>query len=200
NENATLFAGNDTTICEGNTINLAPEIINPAGMCEYDLSLTDTWGDGWNGNTVSITIAGQTTDYTITTGSAADFTFSAPNGANVQFSFNANGAFVNECVYSLTDENGTVVTSGGPNLAGAQIVNFTSDCAPDYVFDWQSAANLSDGTIQNPVWTPVTSETLNLSIHPIGHPLCVSTDDIAVTVIAPPYAGVDSTAEFCSLA
>lgn len=200
NDNATVFAGNDTTICVGNTVNLEAAMSNASGGCDYTLILEDTFGDGWNGNNITVTINGQATNYTLSSGDYVEYPMVIPNGTSVQLTFNANGSWVNECFFSVEDENGAVATQGGPNMNGATTVNFTANCAPDYVFDWQSATNLSDGTIQDPIWTPTANETVNVTVYPIGHPLCTSSDTISVTVINPPYAGLDSTAEFCSLA
>jgi gliding motility-associated-like protein len=57
NPNPIVFAGNDTTLCGGNVLQLLGEISGPGASsdCEYTLLLDDTFGDGWNGNTVTVT-------------------------------------------------------------------------------------------------------------------------------------------------
>ena len=201
-DNASVFAGNDTTICLGESIDLQAVFANASGGCDYTLLLEDTFGDGWNGNNITVTINGVATNYTLTTaqnsGDWVEHPLVIPNGTNVQLTFNANGNWVGECEFSLLDEAGNVVGQGGPNMNGPVTVNVVANCAPDYVFDWQASTNLNDGTIEDPIWTPTGNETLTLNVYPIGHPLCVSTDDISVVAIAPPYAGVDGTADFCS--
>lgn len=200
-DNAIVFAGNDTTICVGNDIDLAPVIGNASGNCNYNMELGDTFGDGWNGNTITITAGGISSTYGMPMGNAATFPVSAPNGSTITVTFNANGAWINECFFDLLDDAGNSVLSGGPNLNSPLTLNTTANCAPLYEYDWQLNTNLSNGSIENPVWTPgLGTETLTLTVYPIGHPLCTSTDQITATVIAPPYAGEDGQVEYCSLA
>ena len=200
-DNASVFAGNDTTICVGNAINLAPVIGNASGNCEYDLVLFDTFGDSWNGNTITVTAGGTSNTYTIPGGANATFPISAPNGSSITLNFNANGAWINECQFSLVDDAGITVLTGGPNLNSPLSLNTIANCAPTYVFDWQAITNLNNGTVEDPIWTPVLgTETLTLTVYPVGHPLCISTDQITATVIAPPFAGGDGVVEYCSVA
>lgn len=199
-DNASVFAGNDTTICLGETINLQATFANAAGGCDYTLLLEDTFGDGWNGSNITVTINGVATNYTLANQNGGDFVefpLVIPNGTNVQLTFNANGNWIGECEFSLLDEGGNVVGQGGPSMSGPVTVNVVANCAPDYVFDWQATTNLNSGTIEDPVWTPTGNETLTLTVYPLGHPLCSSTDDISVIAIAPPMAGNDGTVDFC---
>ena len=160
--------------------------------CDYELILDDTFGDGWNGNTVTVTVNGVSTDYTLTTGSNTSYTIPVPSGVNVTVTFNANGAFVDECQYSVQDESGNVVFTQGPNLAGVTTNTFIPACAPDFIFEWTPPTSLNDPSIIDPLMTVTGQETLTLSVYPIGHPLCVETDDITVSVTAIPDPGVDA--------
>lgn len=196
--NAELFLGNDTTICDGEVIALDPTFLNPIGACEYTLLLEDTWGDGWNGNNITVSYTGSSTNYTIASGSTNSIPLSIPFGESVTVTFNANGSFVNECQYELKDDSGATLFSAGPNLSGPTTNSFTADCSPDYTVDWASPANLSDPSILTPTWSPTADETLVLTVYPVGHPDCVSSDDISVTVIPEPDAGEDATLELCA--
>ena len=64
--NPIVFAGNDTTLCNGSTLQLQGEISGPGSEtdCNYSLLIEDSFGDGWNGNTVTINVDGVSTDYT----------------------------------------------------------------------------------------------------------------------------------------
>ncbi|MFK7786388.1 MAG: gliding motility-associated C-terminal domain-containing protein, partial [Crocinitomicaceae bacterium] len=202
NPNPTVFAGNDTTVCVGDLLQLMGDLSGPgaSSLCDYSLILEDTFGDGWNGNTITVTVNGVATDYTLAGGNAQTFTIPVPTGTTVTVTFNANGAFVDECFYSVEDESGTVVFSQGPNLAGVITDTFVPNCAPDFVFDWSPPASLNDPTIIDPTLTATTQETFTLSVYPIGHPLCVETDDITISVAATPDAGLDASVSFCSSA
>ena len=65
--NPIVFAGNDTTLCNGSTLQLQGEISGPGSEtdCNYSLLVEDSFGDGWNGNTVTINVDGVSTDYTL---------------------------------------------------------------------------------------------------------------------------------------
>lgn len=197
NELATVNAGNDTLICEGNSIQLDPEITGVAAVCNYTLVLLDSYGDGWNGNSMTLTADGNSTTHTIPSGSQNTIPFTANNGSTFTTTFNATGNWISECSYRILDENGNVIYQSSGNLSGHSM-SFTANCGPMYEYSWQSDANLSDGSIENPIWTPVGDETLTLTVNPAGHPLCVSSGQIHVTVIPPPYAGEDGTLTICS--
>ncbi|PHR32782.1 MAG: hypothetical protein COA38_06135 [Fluviicola sp.] len=202
NPNPIVFAGNDTTLCGGNLLQLMGEVSGPGASsnCDYSLILNDTFGDGWNGNTITVTVNGVSTDYTLANGLTQTFVIPIPSGSTVTVTFNANGAFVDECQYSVVDEGGTVIFAQGPNLLGVTTNTFTPACAPDFVFDWTPPGSLNDPAIIDPLMTVVGSETLTLSVYPIGHPLCVVTDDITISVAAIPDPGVDAVVSFCSSA
>ena len=55
---ADVFAGNDTTLCDGASLQLDGQIVGAQSTCSYDLLLEDTFGDGWNGNDMTVTING----------------------------------------------------------------------------------------------------------------------------------------------
>ncbi len=200
NPNPIVFAGNDTTVCGGGLLSLLGELSGPGAnsSCNYELILEDTFGDGWNGNTVTVTINGVSTDYTFTTGSIQNFSIPITTGATVTVTFNANGAFVDECFFSMVDAGGTTIFTQGPNLAGTTTNNVTPLCPPNFVFDWSPGGSLDDPTIIDPTMTLTGTETLTLSVYPTGHPLCVVTDDITITLSAIPDAGIDASASFCS--
>lgn len=202
NPNPIVFAGNDTILCGGNVLQLLGQLSGPGASsgCDYTLVLDDTFGDGWNGNTVTVTINGVSTNYTIPFGGNAVFPITVPSGTNVNVTFNANGAFVNECFYSVLDETGATVFTQGPNLFGVAVNNFVPACTPDFVFDWSPPGSLNDPTIIDPLMTVAGQETLTLTVYPIGHPLCAVTDDITISLASNPNPGVDAAVSFCSSA
>ncbi len=200
--NPIVFAGNDTTLCGGNLLQLQGQLSGTGASsdCDYTLVLGDIFGDGWNGNTITVTVNGVSTDYTLPTGSSTTFNLPVPSGTTVTVTFNADGGFVGECEYSIEDEAGNVVFSQGPNLNGVTTNTFVPACAPDFVFEWTPPTSLNDPSIIDPTLTVSGQETLTLSVYPIGHPLCVETDDITVSVSAIPDPGVDTAISVCASA
>ena len=198
--NPIVFAGNDTTLCNGSTLQLQGEISGPGSQtgCEYELLIEDTFGDGWNGNTITVTFDGVSTDYTLDFGAAETTGIMIPSGSEVSVTFNANGAFISECQYSILDENGAVVLTQGPNLTGITTDIVVPDCAPDLVIEWTPAGTLDDSGILNPEMTLNGATLLTLSVYPVGFPLCAATDDVQVTLSANPDAGTDGAISFCS--
>jgi gliding motility-associated-like protein len=190
----------DTTICGTNLIQLLGEISGPGAVssCDYILTLDDTFGDGWNGNTITVTINGVSTDYALTAGLTQSFNIAMLSGAAVVITFNANGAFVDECFYSLVDAGGANVFTQGPNLPGVTNNNVTPACPPDFVFDWTAPGSLNNPTIIDPTMNVTATETLTFSVYPTGHPMCIETDDITITLAPVPDAGVDASASYCS--
>lgn len=198
NDNPQAFAGNDTTICGGTGVQLAGEVLGVVSACDYVLELEDTFGDSWNGNTITITINGVSTDYTIANGASETIPLSVPVGATVTYTFNAIGSFVSECAFEVIDPDGNVIITEGPNLGGNVTGNWTSNCVPDLVYEWTPANLVDDPTILDPTATINVQETLTLTVYPLGHPLCATTDDVVINASAVPDPGTDNTLEVCS--
>lgn len=193
-------AGNDTTVCDGAQLQLNGQVSGVSGSCDYSLTMDDTFGDSWNGNTVTVTINGTPTDYTLAIGTTTTELVNIPDGATVTVTFNANGAFVTECSFNLVEPNGTTVVTQGPNLAGPTTNTFTAVCPPNFVYNWTPSTQVSDATILDPIVLSASPLTLTLAVYPIGHPACVVTDDIIVGISVSPNAGNDGVLTICSSA
>ena len=78
----------------------------------WTLSMTDVFGDGWNGGNIVVSIDGNETEYTCT-GALTDVTITIPEGTSrLLFTYNA-GDWEGENLYTLTDPNGTLILSDG---------------------------------------------------------------------------------------
>ena len=106
---------------------------NCASSCTYTFVMTDTFGDGWNGNTMNI-VQGGVTVQTI----GATFTDGAgPESVNVTlcdgpFSifWNTGGSFANEVRLSVVNPFGqTIFTQPAGLTQGSTIFNGIADCA-----------------------------------------------------------------------
>lgn len=194
---ALTFAGNDTSLCDNNTLGLNGQLLGLSATCDYTLTMEDDFGDTWNGNTLTITVNGSSTTYTCSNPSIEIVNLSFPSGANVQVTFNANGNFINECSYEIVDGNGNVMVSQGSGLFGPVTDNFTANCVPNYTYEWTPPNFVSNPYISDPVYTGSTSQTLVLTTYPVGHPLCATQDSIEVSISSAPYPGEDSTILIC---
>ncbi|MBQ4821462.1 hypothetical protein [Aquimarina sp. MMG016] len=68
---------------------------------EYTLDLVDSFGDGWDGAFITVTIDGTSTDYTIDDGEGAQFTVTVPDGTTqLVFTYTA-GSFEDEHSYTI---------------------------------------------------------------------------------------------------
>lgn len=75
----------------------------------YTINLTDTYGDGWNGAFITVTVDGVSTDITMTAansnGASGSETITIPEGAStMSFSF-TGGAWDSEVIYSIDFTN-----------------------------------------------------------------------------------------------
>ncbi|MBR9919851.1 MAG: T9SS type A sorting domain-containing protein [Bacteroidetes bacterium] len=91
--------------------------------CEYTLNLFDSFGDGWNGSFLTVTVNGVSTDYTFNSGDFATFTVTAFANSLVTVEYTA-GAFQNEVTYDILDPDNNVIFSDGPFPATGQVYQF----------------------------------------------------------------------------
>lgn len=134
--------------------------------CDYTVDLTDTYGDGWNGNLVTISVNGTAvlTDITIGTGSTAQFSFSADPGDVVTISYDPSGNWQTENEYTITsdDLNTAVFTDGmggGTPSGGSFTVGPDCGLAPPSNDDPCQAINLPMNGICDPIPGSVNGAT-----------------------------------------
>jgi hypothetical protein len=114
-----LSCGGLTVTCAG-----APIISD----CVYTLTLNDSWGDGWEGSYVGISInGGAFMTYTVPNGSTATYQIGVNIGDVVVVSYYSSGIFENEHTYSLTF-NGGLLYSAGPYPATGIVYTNTVTC------------------------------------------------------------------------
>ena len=84
------------------------------GQCTHTIRLTDTFGDGWNGNAVSVSVNGATvlTNITLSSGyGPANFTFTATAGQTIRVWQSLVGSYLNETRIRVNNPSGTAVIS-----------------------------------------------------------------------------------------
>ena len=84
---------------------------------DYTLDMQDSYGDGWNGASVRVTVDGVATDYTVSSGQGASNseTFTIPDTATtVTFEY-VSGDWDSEVTYQLFAPNGKIAFEDGPS-------------------------------------------------------------------------------------
>ncbi len=92
-------------------------------QCTYTLNLFDSFGDGWNGSTLTVNVGGTVNTYTIAGGDDATFTFDANTNDFVTVTYSP-GNFENEVTYELLDPSQVIIFEDGPFPATGEVFTF----------------------------------------------------------------------------
>lgn len=103
------------------TVNVNCVPLNPVPG-DYVIEFTDTYGDGWDGAFITVTIDGVSTDYTLASGSESSEMFTVPPGTQSLVIIYTPGAFEGEHIYSITAPGGAVAASDGPGPLPGEII------------------------------------------------------------------------------
>ena len=108
--------------------------IQAQSSCNYTLQLFDSFGDGWNGSNLAVTVNGITTNYTLDglmdDGLFNQFLIAISDGDNVSLNYSP-GAFEGEVSYFLFDSENLLVFADGNSTTNPQtgdIFSFTGAC------------------------------------------------------------------------
>lgn len=211
--NPPAIAGLDTSICDGQPVTLGA----PTAMCADDSGnftycygnnefttwtyCPDTPGDGLTFMSISFNSGTTETwwDYvTIYDGpTTASPILDGPLDGNLAgLSWQATNP--SGCITMLLDTDGSVACTSGSTVAW----NWDVTCGgggPALVYEWSpDDGSLDDINIPNPtVDNPSATTTYTLTVYPVGHPLCVETDQVTVSIGGGLDAGTDSSVIFC---
>ena len=140
---------NSFNICSGTNsllLNASAPIVN--NTFTYTLNFFDSFGDGWNGNTINVNVNGVAVlnGVTLPSGSIGSQTFTVNGGQSITTQFNAIGSFISECTYNIVDNNGNVIFSGTPGSASGPpslTVPYVVPVSPqpNFVVNWYNASN-----------------------------------------------------------
>ena len=95
----------------------------------YTISMVDSYGDGWNGASVDVTIDGTTTSYTIDDGATATHVVTIPAGASTMSLAYTNGDWDSEASYVITytkldgTSEQTALTDGPSSAGGTKVLS-----------------------------------------------------------------------------
>jgi gliding motility-associated-like protein len=178
-------AGADISACMGDAVQLDGSVNNviPTPPCQFTLTMADSFGDGWNGASLTLVINGVPTTQTIATGSSGSYSFTLNQGGTLSLNY-TGGSWESEVSYQITDCNGNVIFSAGPfPPTGNNIFSYTYSNSPDYVYVWSPTTGLSNPNVANPSLIVANTTTYTLTVYENGHPLCGSTDQVTVNVV-----------------
>ncbi|MBI9031286.1 choice-of-anchor D domain-containing protein [bacterium] len=84
------------------------------GPGNYIWEIIDSFGDGWNGAAMNVLVDGLVVleNITMTSGSSAEFVFSAQMGQTITSNFHTGGGYPSECSFDLYDYEGTLLATG----------------------------------------------------------------------------------------
>ncbi len=96
--------------------------------CNVVFELTDSYGDGWNGNKLIVNFSdgSPTQNLTIDSGNSASYTLEIGKGTHVTLSWQ-NGNYTYECSFSVRYENGDEITTAA-NLNAGYHFEFDVNC------------------------------------------------------------------------
>jgi hypothetical protein len=94
----------------------------------WTIDMQDSYGDGWNGASLDVTIDGTTTAYTFDAGAVAQFTFDVSADAEVLSIVYTSGAFDEENTFQVISPTAQVVLDLGPTpAAGVELLDYCKD-------------------------------------------------------------------------
>ena len=109
-----------------------PEFCSPEDQCELTFTLTDSYGDGWNGAYIDVVdvetglTLGHMSNQNVAKGVETEiYTLTVCDGRELRFEW-VSGSWDSECSYTVTGANGNVVFSG--TGAMSQPFTFTVSC------------------------------------------------------------------------
>ncbi|MBC7606761.1 MAG: fibronectin type III domain-containing protein [Burkholderiales bacterium] len=117
--------------------NFCTTVCSPTQQCNYTFNMVDSFGDGWNGNTMSIFQNGIVVA-TLTGPTQADGqnplaqTVPLCNGVSFSLVWNTGGAFANEVGVSITSFLDEIIYTKDPGVGtqGATLYTGTGECTP----------------------------------------------------------------------
>ncbi len=123
-----------------------------SNACTFTIRLTDTFGDGWNGGTVKVQVAGvdvlTNVGSTFTSGSGPmDFTFNANTGQTISVTQTIAGSWPSEMMVQIVDPAGTVVL--GPFNPTTTATSVVAGCPTPMTYSSSTVTQSSTATVSN---------------------------------------------------
>ena len=123
----------DTTLlhCFGNCVTDGTCGAVVSGGCHYVIDMQDSYGDGWNGASITVSVNGSAVaTWGLSSGSSGSDSLETLNGDLVDFSF-TGGNWDSEITFQITDPSGAQIYNGGAPSAGSFLTQTSNaTCVP----------------------------------------------------------------------
>ena len=164
----------DVTFCDGTPTTLSQT--SNSQNSTYEFYGVDSWGDGWNGASLDISVNGVTvlTGVEVTASNVSAY-FDAPAGATIGFDWTP-GSYNSEISWGLYDASVNLLDNG----AYGDVSSSIPGSAPTYTYSWSPSTGLDDASIMEP--TSSASTTIVYTVTVTDGFGCVATDDVTATV------------------
>lgn len=95
---------------------------------DWVIEMNDSYGDGWNGASITVTIDGVDTVYTLDDGFNTSHTVNVPNGTQTLDFTYSPGAWESEVTYTISAPSGNIVAEDGPGpVVGVIALNLCNE-------------------------------------------------------------------------
>ena len=119
-----------------NPVSFNTDLCMPEDQCLINITLTDSYNDGWSGNKLEVRDASTNMllgSFTLTSGGSGDFSLNVCNGREINFVYVASGSFSTENGWIITDINDDIIAqregcNSGCTPAPGIIATYTVNC------------------------------------------------------------------------
>lgn len=114
-------------------LNYRANIVCPAksgALGTWTIDMQDSYGDGWNGASIAVTIDGTTTNYLVSAaqGSTNSVDFEVLSGSEVMSIMYVSGDWDSEVTFQITSANGSEILDLGPTpAADVELLDYCAD-------------------------------------------------------------------------
>ncbi|SDG41917.1 hypothetical protein [Psychroflexus sediminis] len=133
NDGRVFTSTNVNNVVSGGAFYRSPFQYNVNFVCPADTPASGTWtiemqdsyGDGWNGGELIVSIDGNETSYTMDDGTSKTINFDVPSSAGTISIVYASGSWDSEVTFQVFASNGNAIIEAGPNPpAGIELINY----------------------------------------------------------------------------
>jgi hypothetical protein len=162
-----------------------------ASACNYSLHMVDSYGDGWNGGTLTVSVNGTAviTNLTMANGSTLDTSFAVVTGDVISTSY-TGGSYMSENSYTIMNAIGVVVANQTSSSSGpANITSLVVACPialdaamVEILVPAYNGLQTVKGVIKNNGSTTLTSASISWSIDGAAQTAATFSGSIATSV------------------